>query len=259
MSKWNGLLRKEFHISKTGILVNIALVIAAHLIAYGFSLKYNDPLIMFIPAIVIVSLHSFYLTVFMYLSLQTEAKHLHLWLHTPHSALNLLAAKLLTGMAGFLFSFSISGMFAYIGLLKLRGIYFSEETWETMLVLKSGLFVSINVALLSIYLAIWLVFYWVIYQLLKRFMTKFSGLVVVIISFFVTWMGNLFQQTVLYEKLTKWGYFDIAVVGNIALEKKYVMMEKVGQIPIGTFVYYSVIAIGLFILSAWLIDRKVEV
>jgi hypothetical protein len=259
MSKWKGLLRKEFHISKTGILVSIALVIAGHLIAYVFSLKYNEPGIMFVPAIVIVALHIFYLTVFMYLSLQAEAKHLHLWLHTSHSASGLLLAKLLTGMIGFLFSFSISGMFAYIGLLKLRGVYFSEETWETILVLKSGLFVGINVALLSIYLAIWLVFYWTIYQLLKRFMTKFSGLVIVMISFFVTWMGKLFQKTVLYEKLTKWGYVDIAVFGNIPLERKYVMMEKMGQFPIGTFVYYSVIAIGLFILSAWLIDRKVEV
>jgi hypothetical protein len=259
MSKWNGLLRKEFHISKTGILVNIALVIAAHLIAYGFSLKYNDPLIMFIPAIVIVALHIFYLTVFMYLSLQTEAKHLHLWLHTSHSASSLLLAKLLTGMVGFLFSFSISGMFAYIGLLKLRGIYLSEETWETMLVLKSGLVAGISIALFSIYLAVWLVFYWTIYQVLKRFMTRFRVLVIVITSLIITWLGKLFQKTVLYEKLTNWGFFNITFIKSIVVENKHVMVEHVREIPVGIFVYYTLIVIGIFTLSAWLIDRKVEV
>ncbi|WP_044894686.1 hypothetical protein [Bacillus alveayuensis] len=259
MNKWKGLLRKEFHISKTGILVSIALVIAVHLIAYIFSLKYNDPLIMFIPSIVLVALHSFYLTVFMYVSLQAEAKHLHLWLYTPHSAFNLLAAKLLTGMVGFLFSFSISGMFAYIGLLNLRGVYIAEETWETMLILKSGLLSGISIALFAIYLAIWLVFYWTIFQTLKRFMAKFSFLAVVIISFLIAWLGNSFQKTVLYEKLTKWGYFDITFVKNVVVNNKHVIVEKARELPIGMFVYYSFIAIGLFALSAWLIDRKVEV
>jgi hypothetical protein len=257
MNKWKGLLRKEFHISKAGMLVSIALVIFGHLIAYTFSLIYNEPKIMILPSIAIIVLHVFYLTVFMYLSLQMEAKQLHLWLHTPYSASSLLLAKLLTGMAGFLFSFSVSGIFAYIGLLKLRVVYVSEELLEPTIVLLRGLMVGINVFLFSIYLAIWLVFYWTIYQLLKRLMTKLIVPVIVIIGFFLTWMGKLFQKTVLYEKLTKWGYVDIDVFGD--LDKHYEMMEIMAQFPIGTIVFYSVITIGLFILSAWLIDRKVEV
>jgi hypothetical protein len=64
MNKWKGLLRKEFHISKAGMLVSIALVIFGHLIAYTFSLIYNEPKIMILPSIAIIVLHVFYLTVF---------------------------------------------------------------------------------------------------------------------------------------------------------------------------------------------------
>jgi hypothetical protein len=259
MNPWAGLLKKEFRISKLWIFGGVGFVVISNLIAYAFSLKYGDPAIMFVPSMVIASFHVFYLALFMFVSLQIESRHLHLWLHTSQSAFRLLSAKLFVGAAGFLVSFLIAGIFAYAAFLQLRGTYLAGETWNSMLILKSGLVVAGNIALLSLYIAVWFIFCWTLYRLCKRIAPKFDVIMTTIIIILLVWLGNWFGKTGLYERLTKWGYFDIEFISTVMMNGQRVILEKTQHLPLGVFVYYGCIAIGLFLLSAWLIDRKVEV
>ncbi|QPA30315.1 hypothetical protein [Thermaerobacillus caldiproteolyticus] len=259
MNPWVGLLKKEFRISRLCIFGSVGFVVISNLIAYAFSLKYGDPGILFVPSIVIVAFHVFYVAFFMFVSLQIESRHLHLWLHTSQSAFRLLGAKLFVGVVGFLVSFLVAGIFAYVGFVQLRGSYIAKETWDSMLVLNSGLIVAGNIVFLSICIAIWLVFCWTVYRLCKQFAPKLGIIMTSIIIVLFAWLENWFGKTALYDRLTKWGYFDIEFINTMVMNGKHVILEKTEHFPLGVLVYYACIAIGLFLLSAWLIDRKVEV
>jgi hypothetical protein len=260
MNPWIGLLKKEWRISKLWIITTVGIVIAVNIVAYLLALKYDEPVAMFFPSLIVTCLHAFYMLIFMTLSLQTETKRLHLWLHTPQPVFRLVSAKLLLAFGSLLVSLFVSALFTYIASLEIKARYFNEEMWNHELFIQSGVLAVLSIVLLSIHMAVWGLFYWVIYRICKQMFPKLSGLIVALIYFLLGWLFLLFMKTNVYEWLTGWG--KVAMPGiafNYDTTEGWTMIEKIETIAIGVVVFYGIIAVLVFCASIWLIDRKVEV
>ncbi|OQP01499.1 hypothetical protein IC801_09715 [Geobacillus sp. 44B] len=260
MSPWIGLLKKEWRISKMWIITTVGIVIAVNIVAYLLALKYDEPITMFVPSLIVTCLHAFYMLIFMALSLQTEAKRLHLWLHTPQPAFRLVSAKLLIAFGSLLVSLFVSALFTYIASLEIKERYFHEEMWNHELFIQSGVLAVLSIMLLSIHMAVWCLFYWVIYRICKQMFAKLSGLIVALIYFLLGWLFSLFMKTNVYEWLTGWGKIAMpGVMFKYNTTEEWIMIEKIETMSIGAVVFYGIMAVLVFCASIWLIDRKVEV
>jgi hypothetical protein len=150
MNPWIGLLKKEWRISKLWIITTVGIVIAVNIVAYLLALKYDEPVAMFFPSLIVTCLHAFYMLIFMTLSLQTETKRLHLWLHTPQPVFRLVSAKLLLAFGSLLVSLFVSALFTYIASLEIKARYFNEAMWNHELFIQSGVLAVLSIVLLSI-------------------------------------------------------------------------------------------------------------
>jgi hypothetical protein len=260
MSPWIGLLKKEWRISKVWIFTTVGIVIAVNIVAYLLSLKYDEPITMFVPSLIVTCLHAFYMLMFMALSLQTEAKRLHLWLHTPQPAFRLVSAKLIIAFGSMLVSLFASTLFTYIASLGIKERYFHEKMWNHELFIESGALAALSIALLSIHLAVLFLLYWVIYRICKQMISKLAGPVVTLAYFLIGWLFSSFMQTNVYEWLTEWGKIAMpGVAFKYNATEGWIMIEKMETMPIGVVVFYGIMDVLVFCASVWLIDRKVEV
>ncbi|BDG46211.1 hypothetical protein [Parageobacillus sp. KH3-4] len=260
MSPWIGLLKKEWRISKVWIFTTVGIVIAVNIVAYLLSLKYDEPITMFVPSLIVTCLHAFYMLMFMALSLQTEAKRLHLWLHTPQPAFRLVSAKLIIAFGSMLVSLFVSTLFTYIASLGIKERYFHEKMWNHELFIESGALAALSIALLSIHLAVLFLLYWVIYRICKQMISKLAGPVVTLAYFLIGWLFSSFMQTNVYEWLTEWGKIAMpGVAFKYNATEGWIMIEKMETMPIGVVVFYGIMDVLVFCASVWLIGRKVEV
>lgn len=260
MSPWIGLLKKEWRISKVWIFTTVGIVIAVNIVAYLLSLKYDEPITMFVPSLIVTCLHAFYMLMFMALSLQTEAKRLHLWLHTPQPAFRLVSAKLIIAFGSMLVSLFVSTLFTYIASLGIKERYFHEKMWNHELFIESGALAALSIALLSIHLAVLFLLYWVIYRICNQMISKLAGPVVTLAYFLIGWLFSSFMQTNVYEWLTEWGKIAMpGVAFKYNATEGWIMIEKMETMPIGVVVFYGIMDVLVFCASVWLIGRKVEV
>lgn len=253
MSPWFGLLKKEYRLSRTGILIGLIFLIVLLLSIFSFGPKGNTAL--FVLTSVLLMLHSFYLSIYMFFSLKTEGGHLHLWLHNTHSAKALLLAKLINGIVGLIISFAINYVFVILAINKLN--YLSSNLINTLLLLSG------NIIGYSIYLAMWIVFIWVVFQVSKgKIGSYFSWFISVGAIIIPTWLLGKFRETSIFKHLTNWGYIDISEFGHFVKElfvdNPNVIVES-DSFKIGVLLFYFLLTILLFLISSWLIDEKVEV
>jgi len=250
MSQFKGLLKKEFKATKLDVSIGlIALALAIFLTLIFGNNEYLR--ISFIAAIFITIFHAFYLSIYMFVSLQKESKQLHLWLHNPQSGRNLLAAKLLNGLLAFAVSFSISLIFVYYTGQKL--ILYENIPY----VLRSQ---SIALFLIfigySIYMAFWIIFLWVLYRVIKNLFGKLSWLIMIIVIFSVSWVMGKISESGFYYSLSQLGKIDIdfSFIYFSGME-----IDQIPYISIGLIAYYLLLMLLLFFASSWLLDKKVEV
>lgn len=256
MNAWNGLIKKEFRLGRTAFLIDFLGKALIYLAAYLYSLKINQPLVLLSISMLIVIPHIFYLLGYMFYSLNAESKNLHLWLHNPQPGSRLLLSKLLTGVSAFVASLFLNSLILWYSLL--QSFNFNEIILNK--VIKLGFFIITNIFGASIFLAMWFIFIWAVFVVLKKQIGRLSWLAGLGLVIIPTLIMDKFEQTKIYELLTNWGkikfsFFDINI--------NYYFPENVEisapNVAIGVYVFYAVITIGLFFLSSWLIDRKVEV
>lgn len=258
MSQFRGLLKKEFNAGKLEVF--ILLIVLALAIFLTLLLGNNEnPITYFIPAILILIFHVFYLSIYMFVSLQKESKQLHLWLHNPQPGRNLLAAKLLNGLVAFVVSFTISLIFAYYTANQFIPDEYIPNIFSSQIILIILTFVGY-----SIYMALWIILLWVLYRVIKNIFGKFSWLVMIIVIFAGSWLLEKFNESKFYYSLSQWGKIDFDLTSfyynkipnssGIGIE-----IDKLPFISIGSIAYYLLLMLLLFFVSSWLLDKKVEV
>ncbi|GGH74022.1 hypothetical protein JOD43_000190 [Pullulanibacillus pueri] len=266
MDAWWHLFKKEFRLGMPAMLFTIiAFVVIVGLAGY-FGIKHGqgtEPAI--IAALILIPIHVFYLICYMFDSLQKERKKLHLWLHNPLPGYSLLLAKLVSGLMAMTITLFLCCVVVFIGLNfqnDFREI-FDVFTWPN--IISTGLFSLINIYLLALDFCIWFIFLWVIYRMLSR---RLGGLISFIISLalfcLLVYLENLLAKTHVYDVLTHWGRISIVdiVSGfnfNFSLDPGSHIPADTTAFYLGSYVFEAIIVIILFLISSWILDKKIEV
>jgi len=246
MQAWVALFKKDFKLTRSVFLAGLAMNVLMVMLTMYLGMKTEHNVLMLIPLSVAVVLHVVYVPVMVWISIRIEARQLHLWLHNPNPALTLLFSKLANGIL--MVMISLLMLYVMSGLLVIPGFnvmdIYGADIW------KSASFAFPHIIIVSIMFAVWTLFLWAIFQSLRFRIGRWSWAVVLGAVVIPGWVAAQFESTQLYRLMTKWGtatyHFPSFTIDPI-------------QIHAGEYVYNLILIIGLFILTAWIIDNKVEV
>lgn len=263
MSSFTGLYWKELKIAKVDFLTAMGFMLLVIIAAFSAAQYYEEPLIATVTFFFIYIMHIGYLLLFMLSSLRREGKT-QLWLHNPNSSILLFSAKIAAGLTYYFISLLISFLGTYWAVEKVLIPSLSAEFAGHGL--KELLLIALFITTMGIYYSIWVQFYWSLYHALKNIpsLKKFRGLIIFLLWSILTTAGNLFKSTPLYEKINETGVIHIHVLQEIRIEADRTAAEvfpSMGTIDISivTVLLYLLITAIVFSISAWLLERKVEV
>lgn len=256
MNSWKGMLKKEYHLSKGLIFVGLLALISVSIITYLVSLNKDDYFIGFTFAVLLVIAHSFYLVVYMAVSLNVEAKQLHLWLHNPQSVSLLLLAKVINGLFALIVSLMVSSIYLLISAAQTIDIYSIFSSNYNLI--SFAVFTALNIIGLSIYNAMWLILFWTVYQILKSRIGKLSWLIIILLLNIPVWIIDILINTKTMSAILNWGVIKVNNL-HISANPENIKLEGFNTITLGYYAFYLIVLLLLFFLSSRLIDKKVEV
>ncbi|MBD0380920.1 hypothetical protein [Paenibacillus sedimenti] len=246
MGAWVALLKKDFKLTRTVFFVGLVINLLFALLTLSMGMKTDHTLLIFLPLVVAGVCHVFYVPIMIFISLKTEANQLHIWLHNPGPASALLISKLVNGLM--MTVISLLMVYVMSGLLIIPKFNLIETYWTDAW--TSGLVIFLHIILISIIIGVWVLFLWSLYQSLKFAIGRWSWLVVIGAVIIPSWISALFESTKLYSLVTKWG--------SITYDFPSFSINPI-QTYAGEYLYTFIFIIGLFFLSAWIVDSKVEV
>ncbi|MDQ8736218.1 hypothetical protein [Paenibacillus sp. LHD-38] len=246
MTEWAALFKKDFRLTRTVFFIGLVINFLVLLLTLYVDMNTGDNLFLFIPLLVAVVLHIFYLPVILFISLRTEADQLHLWLHDPRSASTLLLSKVLNGIAMMFVSLVI--LYLMAGSLIISRFSLIEAYWTDTL--KAGLLIFPHIFLISIMISAFVILLWSIHHALKYRIGRWTWLALLGAVIIPSWVGALIDSSKPYKLLTQW----------LSMETNFPTFA-IDPIPLyaGEYLYHFMVVVGLFYLSAWIMDRKVEV
>lgn len=264
MNHWFHLVKKEIRLGLPAFLIPvIAFIVAAGI---AFYLGHREGMgfdVLFIVAMMATGMQVFYLVYYLFYSLQAERKKLHIWLHNPMSARALLSAKVVAGLVTMIATLFITGGTALI-VLPHSKVFTFGYTWS--LIFEAGSWGGIHLILIALSLGIGFIFLWMIFLYFTRFIGSFVSFLLTFVLFIVIASATeWFAKTKVYAALTMWGEFklDSMITSlNVSVDQTHAeVFSEMGDISLffGTYVYETILAIIIFLVSCWILDRKVEV
>ncbi|MEH7107305.1 hypothetical protein [Bacillus sp. JJ1764] len=258
MFAFQGLVKKDFAISKLWFIIWLIFISMFLFIPWALELYFDAPLV-FLPIAVVILLlfHAFFLPGMLLSMLRLEGKT-QLWLHNPQSSKVLFLSKL---TVGFFYQLAAQVYLTAVGLAiyefyKNQIHINASDLFSGMLVFNAGLL------LISVYVSCWAMFYWTVFHSLGKFpaIKSWRWLVLVVIFFLYNTISTLLGKIgVLKEIVNKW---TIPVLAGTNFQHKQGSWEiylNAADIPVLGFLIYILLAFSLFLVSCWLLDRKVEV
>lgn len=246
MTAWSALFKKDFQLTRTVFFIGLVMNFLVLLLTLYVDMSTGDNLYLFIPLLAAIVLHIFYLPVILLISLRTEADKLHLWLHSQRSAATLLLSKVLNGMV--MMAVSLIILYLMAGLLITSRFHLIEAYWTDTL--KAALLIFPHLFIISMMISAFVILLWSIHHALKYRIGHWTWLALLGAVILPSWVGALIDSSKPYKLLTQW----------VDLEMNFPTFS-IDPIPAyaGEYLYHFIVIIGLFYLSAWVIDRKVEV
>jgi len=262
LSAWISLLQKEFKSTRVSVLWGLVIVIAAGLLDVYLAYYYGRPGVATVLAAVAVTLHVFYLAIYMLKSLSSEWSNAHLWLHLPSSGWALISAKLASGLISMLISLGITCVFAFWVLaVELKNFAQFFDPQKLAIVSSAILNFSWLLVLMfivgAIYNGMWAMMISVAMASTRNLIKKGRFFIGVGVFLIPTWVIGAFTNTAAYDLLVKWGTVNLPL-NLTALDS----MEHVDIQPTlnsGEILFYTLVMAAVFYLCGWLLDNKVEV
>jgi hypothetical protein len=186
-------------------------------------------------------------------SLNTEVNQMELFLHNPQSVHKLLFVKLLNG-------FVFAMIYALVLIIVITVVHmiwpiFNLSSLEAFLYLLNF---TLRMIISSIPFVALLLFLWTVHQILRRYLGIFSLVIVVAVLIIGSQLIVQISHTDLYQTLASWGVIEMPFnqsSSGLFSEGNYLGIT----VYLGNYIFYGVISVILYLLSAYLIDHKVEV
>jgi hypothetical protein len=246
MRAWAGLFKKDFKLTRTVFFIGLVFNFLFLLLALYVGTKVDNKLLMFIPLLIAVVFHVLYFPIMVFISLKTEANQLHLWLHNPQSGAKLILSKVLNGIIMTVVSLVV--LYVMTGLLIIPNFSFVEAYWPDAWV--AGMLAFLHIIIVTVAIGVWVIFLWTTYQFFKCRIGRWSWLALLGTFIIIAAACAIFESTNLYALITEWG----------SLEMNFTTfpMDPI-QAYAGQYLYNFIFFLGLFYVSTWMIDKKVEV
>ncbi|WP_270181090.1 hypothetical protein [Alkalihalobacillus sp. CinArs1] len=256
MMNWSGLFRKEFRVTRTFLFAVIAFDIVMMIGIFVASERWEVPYLTAIVGGVLAFMHMFFLPIYLLISLNSEGRKLHLWLHNPQSGSRLIGAKVLNGLLALLISLVVVSVLSLIA--------FNLETADIVLPIDNvwllGAYVLAVILAGALTMGIWVTFYWTAYQVLKTYIGRWALLVVLVLIGLISWFGGWFSGTRAGEALMDWGYVQFpSPLSMEVTQEAFEISTSTVPFPIGNVIFDTILLVVIFFVTSWLLDRKVEV
>lgn len=264
MNAWFALTKKELQLVLPAFLV--ALILFAGVLSGGYFfgnyVGFTNEILLGASSFTL-AMHPLLLVIYLYYSLNTERKRLHLWLHNPMSIQGLLSAKLITGIIYMSVTFIFS-MISTIYFTNTITDFFAGQTMMNVVVTVASMIIASSLFLAAVFL-----FYWSIFLTFSQQMNDFLSFVLTFIIFLViSWAYNQFMDLAFIDSLTKWG--EIHLQDIVGFELNFIVEDYTAEthggpvsdtaiLYIGEFVKELIAAAVMFFAASWIIERKVEV
>lgn len=254
MTAFKGLLKKDFHISKFGFFTWLVVMILIMIASVLISNRIGEPMVIIGMIIMLMVCHIAFVPVSLLNSLRLEGKT-QIWLYSPQSSWFLILSKL---------TVSLLNQFLSLGLLVIYSLYMIRyiKLDAPNEMIHAILLANISIILFGLYFSCWILFYWSVYHSLGKYpsIKKFRWIAILLIFFSCNTIENLILKIKwIMNWISAWKL-------PLPLDQSFhyahrewnakIEMVDVAIIPI---IIYAIIGIILFILSSWLLDRKVEV
>jgi|SRR5579875_57528 len=258
MSAFQGLLKKDFDISKFWFLLWGIVIVLLLIISRAMEIYFHTPLT-FLPFTVMMlfGFHIFFLPAMLLSMLHLEGKT-QFWLYNPQSSKVLLLSKIIVC---FIYQLIAQIFLTAIGLM-IYQIHKAQFMIETASLMKGITIINIGLLLAGLYFSCLFMFFWAIYHSLKKFpaLKNWRWLVIVLVFLIYDIILTLLSKIeFLREIVQKW---SIPVTMDLQLHYEkgaWKFLLNTTDIPILELVLYVIEALCLFLISCWLLDRKVEV
>lgn len=245
MQQWSALFKKDFKLSRTVFVIGLVMNVLIAVLTLYLERIAGDSLLMFVPLAIAGAAHVLYVPIIVFTSLNREGNHLALWLGNPQSASKLLMSKAANGLI--MMVISLTMLYALSGLLMLPEFSLIEPYWDDAW--RMGLFIFPHLIWISIMIGVWVMALWALYHCLKMKIGRWSLAAVALAAILSGELAALIKSSAPYPFLVEWG--------SITYKFPTIMSEQL-QTYSGEYIYDAVIIVGLFLLTAWLVDRKVE-
>ncbi|EGK11872.1 hypothetical protein ACFQ49_09730 [Kroppenstedtia eburnea] len=232
MNAWLSLFKKDFRIIAPWLLTGLLIILSIDLIALLMVADLETKMIL---SAVSIFFHILYFPVFLIGSLEREGKQMHLWLHSPRPAWQLLLSKVLNALTAKILSLGFS-LVVPAWLIWKYPILMQELTKADM---DSLVDAAVSIFAASLNLGFLFLLLWTIQQSLKRWIGKWSGVIFVVVI-------------LLYNPL-------MGLKTHVGSDEAYVEF-KVNELGpwAGEGLSFTLMFL-FFLLSAWLLDKKTEV
>ncbi|RLQ98103.1 hypothetical protein [Falsibacillus albus] len=261
MDSFSGLLRKDYHLSKSWMLTWFIFMLLILFLAFGVSEYTDQRLVVFAALMILGFTHLWFIPGIMMSYLRVEAKT-QLWLHNPQSTKVLILSKVAIALMYQI----ISQLFLTVAGLLILNYYLTPDMINGISgmghLAKPIFLLNIFLIAFSLYVTCWILFYWTVYHALGKYPRIKRMRWLVLLLFFIVWnsLESLFLRISLFKQ---WLYtWKIQALGGGSFHyenNQWTTEVSTTMIPIIPFILYTVLGICLFYLSSWLLDKKVEV
>jgi len=258
MLAFQGLLKKDFGISKFWFLLWLIFLAVFLLIPFSLEIYYHMPLT-FLPVAVLllIGFHAFFLPGMLFSMLRLEGKT-QLWLYNPQNSKALFLSKI-----------AVSSIYQLIAQVFLTGVgliiyqFNKNQLYIEAADLFKGITVfNVGLLLFGLYISCWAIFYWTVYHSLGKFpaVKNWRWLLILLLFFvFNTITALLAKIEFLKEIINKWKIPVLMSANGDFKHGGWQISLNAVDIPVVGLVIYVIVAFSLFLISCWLLDRKVEV
>lgn len=271
MGVWWTLFKKEFRLTQSFWATAGLVIIVADLLGAYLALQFHSG----IPSLIlfmILFFHTFFLAIYLLVSLQQEKRNMPIWMQSPQAGVFLLSVKFVAGFVLMLASLVLNLMF-WLWVVNLdfqTGLYQGGEYFQSLEMIKSLIkqhwfFSFIVFTVRALFLASIGVLIYFLADLSKHVIKGWRWIVGGLLFFagviIVIWFSNteLFALAFHWGKLNSLDFSVLPAPGSVQGPPVTLIFQSLFPSYLGDIVFKVLFSVASFSFAAWLLDRKVEV